>query len=167
MPETLFERMDDRAHARSTDPGTSHAAADAATLGIERQRRLVLEFAHQRGSQGFVDAELEERHPDESPSGLRTRRSELVERNLVLDSGMRRRWGDSPNQRIVWRHRDYHPGAPPVRDPTPKVGNAEKEKGRAAARQLDEFAVAMRKEGRGMFADALAEAAELMRCLSR
>lgn len=100
--------------ARTTDPETSHAAA--ASLSVETVRRsqdAVLRLIEASMQRGMTDAELEEayptfhRHtplefPKQSPSGLRTRRHELVERGLVMDSGERRAL-PSGRTAIVWR----------------------------------------------------------------
>lgn len=115
----------DQAHARRSDPGTSHEAAKAATLGIERQRSLVLAYAKGRGERGFMDIELEEAHPNESDSGLRTRRSELTARNIVLDTGRRDRAHGSTRRRIVWAHRDFVPDAPAEREAPPSAVETE------------------------------------------
>lgn len=129
MPD-LFQQ----AHARRTDPATSHEAAAAATLGIERQRKLVESFAKGRGERGFMDIELEEAHPNESDSGLRTRRSELTARNIVLDSGRRDRASGSTRRRIVWVHRDFVPDAPPEREAPPSTAQTEALKAEAMTR---------------------------------
>ena len=86
-----------RAHARNSDPATSHEAADSVTDKIRASQeavRLVLD----RFPQGLTDTDLIEEYgklsalgwvPRQSPSGLRTRRSELVRRGTVVDSGNR------------------------------------------------------------------------------
>jgi hypothetical protein len=127
MPDLL-----DQAHARRTDPRTSHEAAAAATLGIERQRAMVLAYAKSRGMNGFMDVQLEEAYPDESDSGLRTRRSELTARNIVLDSGRRDRHSPRSNRRrIIWIHREFVPNPPPEREAPPNAAQTDVLKGEA------------------------------------
>jgi hypothetical protein len=93
----------ERAHARATDPETSRDAA--ASVSSEKIRggrlliyRTLVDFGPMIDDEiyGFsaVRAEL-------SPSGARTRRSELVSRGLVVDSGARKTTR-SGRQAIVW-----------------------------------------------------------------
>lgn len=160
----------DQAHARRTDPGTSHEAAAAATLGIERQRKLVEAFAKGRGERGFMDIELEEAHPNESDSGLRTRRSELTARNIILDSGRRDRAPQSARKRIVWVHRDHVPDPPPMREAPPNAAQTEVLKGEAhqkAAWLRLEAAQLRRTYGLDAFARGLEGVADLLQQLAR
>ena len=87
--------MTARAHARRTDPGTSHAAADSVRELTDRQR-AVLAILRQHGP--LTDEQLVARYtalqqlhdgapPQQSPSGIRTRRSELHARGDVIDTG--------------------------------------------------------------------------------
>ena len=82
------------AHARRTDPITSHEAAQSLpSEKIRRSQEAVLTFLRKRGA--MTDTQLTEdypvwcghRYPKQSSSGLRTRRDELVKRGLVVDSG--------------------------------------------------------------------------------
>lgn len=78
--------------ARSDDPDTSWSAARS-VLDLNDKRRAVLEVISQY-SQGITDDELvgvwpHLAYPAQSPSGLRTRRKELCEMDLVMDSGRR------------------------------------------------------------------------------
>lgn len=104
------------AHARRTDPGTSHEAAAAVTPNLNALQMRVEQYARQRRYVGFTDAEMAH-HLDDSGSTLRTRRAELVERNIILDSGRTRTFGDSPRKRIVWVHRDHAENPPAIREP--------------------------------------------------
>ena len=89
------------ARARNTDPQTSHDAAASVTGQTETQRHLLELLANEPAT----DMDLIERwHPEwgpATPSGLRTRRSELTEAGLVIDTGERR---PSPSGRlcVVW-----------------------------------------------------------------
>ena len=89
------------ARARNTDPQTSHDAAASVTGQTETQRHLLELLA----AEPATDMDLMERwHPDwgpATPSGLRTRRSELTKAELVIDTGERR---PSPSGRlcVVW-----------------------------------------------------------------
>lgn len=88
---------DPRAYARRTDPDTSHQAA--ASLGSEKIRRSqaeVLELLREVGP--VTDAALVHLYEarisvggslPQSPSGIRTRRRELVELGKVRDTGAR------------------------------------------------------------------------------
>ena len=94
--------------ARNTDPETSHEAA-ASVKHVRDSQRAVL--AVLRATEGLTDIEIAQRYirlsknlPKQSPSGLRTRRKELVERGLVEDSGDKRKLPSGRNA-IVWRAR--------------------------------------------------------------
>lgn len=104
------------AHARHTDPETSHEAAASITLGhLRTSQRAVLGILtdHAKDGRGLTDEALgriyyqrHRRTPDEypmqSPSGLRTRRAELVAVGLVEDSGETVRLA-SGRKAVVWR----------------------------------------------------------------
>jgi predicted ArsR family transcriptional regulator len=94
------------AHARNTDPTTSHAAARTVRrTQSARIRAVILHLLRDHGPQ--TDAELADAYdslpggPGVSPSGLRTRRCELVRQGLVVDSGGRVRL-ESGRTAIVW-----------------------------------------------------------------
>lgn len=98
------------ARARSTDPETSHAAA-ASVWGMTETKRRILGIVSACPSTDFEirrawdDAGL----PRISDSGLRTRRSELVDDGFLVDSGERRA-GDTGRAFIVWTaHRVERP----------------------------------------------------------
>lgn len=93
--------------ARRTDPGTSHEAArslDAARLKDVHRRIVELLDAH--AETGLTDEQMaaawaQRGWPAVSPSGLRTRRAELVAAGRVVDSG-RFRTTASGRRTIVW-----------------------------------------------------------------
>lgn len=78
-PETV-----DVAHARRTDPETSHEAA-ASIDRIRESQEAVLEALRRHGP--MIDEELVERVSGQSPSGIRSRRAELVVKGMVRFSG--------------------------------------------------------------------------------
>lgn len=156
-----------QAHARRTDPATSYQAAAAVTPDLRSLQGQVADYARRAGVGGFTDAQLSA-DLDDDGSTFRTRRSELTDRNIILDSGQRRRWGDSLRSRIVWVHRDFFPDAPAVLDaPAGPATEADKLEGRVKAEQLEGFARNLAKEGREMLAGELQLAAQIMRKLSR
>jgi len=89
----LFE-----AKARRTDPGTSHAAAKSVTRIRESQAK-VLRVLQEHGP--LTDAGIYSHLCGLSPSGARTRRSELVARGKVVDTGERERLASGRNA-ILW-----------------------------------------------------------------
>lgn len=153
------------AHARRTDPATSHQAADVITPDLRQLQSRVADYAKRQGQGGFTDAQMSADLEDET-STFRTRRSELTARNIILDSGGRRQWGDSPRQRIVWVHRDFVPDAPPITDAPAPPTPGEKAEGKVMAGKLQAYSASVLKEGRTMFAAELAEAAALMQRLA-
>lgn len=90
-----------RAVARSSDPDTSWEAASR-VRHLTATREAVLACLRARG--GLTDAEIWDTLPREhrtTPSGIRTRRSELVHLGLVVDTGARR-LGPTGRRMIVW-----------------------------------------------------------------
>jgi hypothetical protein len=87
------------ARARGNDPDTSHAAA-ASVTGLTRKQQAVLECLRELGEPVTDQHLAREYHarggvrtpmwPDQSDSGLRTRRSELVARGAVVAVGTER-----------------------------------------------------------------------------
>lgn len=112
------------AHARSTDPWTSHAAAESlseaairasqhAMYGVLRQLRIAtgrtIEHVYNR-TPGL---------PRQEPSGLRTRRRELADAGLIFDSGLKEKL---PSNRwaILWTTTPPPPQGT-MTTPTPKI----------------------------------------------
>jgi hypothetical protein len=104
--------LDHYRRARKSDPDTSHEAA--ASIGDLRERQKVVLAIFDWPGVGFMgttDEELGDAYqrlalagqvPYQSPSGLRTRRSELVELGLVENSGDKRKTR-SGRRAIVWQ----------------------------------------------------------------
>lgn len=88
------------AHARNTDPDTSHEAAESISPRLRELQRKVLMFAYDYPD-GFIDPELNRRF-DTHGSTYRTRRAELVEQGLIRDSGERRTDGGT-RRHIIWQ----------------------------------------------------------------
>ena len=88
--------------ARVSDPVTSHDAAESVDRVTETQEYVLKALRRPR-----VDVELIEayrafkRAPRASESGIRSRRAELVDRGLVVDTGRRVRL-ESGRFAIVW-----------------------------------------------------------------
>ena len=89
------------AHARRTDPTTSHEAAAVVTPELTRIQQNVLAFARRMKPLGFTDLVME-RQLQDSRSTLRSRRAELVTKGLIVDTGQRDRAPDDARSRIVW-----------------------------------------------------------------
>ena len=100
---SLFEES---AHARRTDPETSHEAAASVKHLRESQRAVLSMFSPY--AFGLTDEELIVKYrttgtrPLQSDSGIRTRRSELVHKGWLYDSGDRA-LTVSGRRTIVWR----------------------------------------------------------------
>lgn len=101
----------EEAHARRGDPVTSHmAAASIKSEEIRRSQQGVLSMFERYGP--MHDVALVERYmlnaapisdlPQQSESGVRTRRSELVTKGVLEDSG-RKEQLPSGRKAIVWR----------------------------------------------------------------
>ena len=108
MSEQLDLFSDPRTRARTTDPDTSHDAARSLTHVRESQEAVLRLF---RRCGPMTDTALVSRYetvgerPVQSPSGLRTRRSELTAAGLVIDTGRRVRL-PSGRRGIVWKADD-------------------------------------------------------------
>ena len=86
--------------ARRSDPETSLAAARSVVPGIRQARAEVLALFRELGP--MTDEEARQSYGgNQTDSGLRTRRVELVRMGLIEDSG--RRWPSrTGRQMIVW-----------------------------------------------------------------
>lgn len=96
---SLFDDL--TARARRSDPPTSHAAARSVKR-IRASHQAILKCFRTHGP--MHDEKLQELYSQQPPlsqSGLRTRRSELVDRDLLRDSGKRTktRFG---RETIIW-----------------------------------------------------------------
>jgi hypothetical protein len=96
------------ARARRADPSTSHDAARVATDRARESQRDVYRLLRRFGP--LTDEQLVEAAAQagvqQSPSGLRTRRAELVDAGWVVDTGERRELPGRSRKTvaIVWRH---------------------------------------------------------------
>ena len=98
-----------RAKARHSDPDTSHDAARSLSAGkLRASQKAVL--GHFRKFGPMTDTDLVNVYvgSPQSRSGLRTRRSELVDRGLVEDTGARKKLPTGRNA-IVWRATPHPP----------------------------------------------------------
>ena len=166
----MTDLFTDKAHARRTDPDTSHSAADAATVEITNKRKLVEHYAAGR-PYGFMDAQMSQDLGDEG-STLRTRRSELTAQNIIMDSGKRGRFGDSERERIIWIHRNFVDNPLPVIDPDlislgRQVDREIKHEIEAMAKEVDAIARQFKAEGRSYVHDRLEACGNLLRRLAR
>ena len=93
-----------RAHARRTDPNTSHQAAASVTRIRESQGfilTLFIELGPMPDDRLIMHANTKALGRRMSVSGIRTRRSELVRMGLVRDTGKRYRL-PSGRLSIIW-----------------------------------------------------------------
>jgi len=104
--ERLFDP--DRAHARTSDPETSHAAA-ASVTDLTGKQEAVLQTLALTGPAGdeYLIAVYQNRAymgvvPEQSESGIRTRRAELVRKGFVMDSGDKTETSTG-RKSIVWK----------------------------------------------------------------
>ena len=84
---------------RADHPDTSYAAAALVAPRSGTQRRAVLDYIAGKGDDGATDLEIQE-ELDMPGSTERPRRVELVDAELIVDSG-RRRYAKG-RSRIVW-----------------------------------------------------------------
>ena len=104
---TLFDQPatmpEVNARARRTDPSTSHQAAASVHKTNETHQRILSLLLSRDLTDEEIAAEWERCYPDvpASPSGLRSRRAELVSAGIVFDSGGRRKTA-SGRATAVW-----------------------------------------------------------------
>lgn len=168
MPtETLFERMSDAqtAHARRDDPKTSHEAAAVVTPHMTEIHRLVQSFALERPD-GFLDVALVEQFPHLGPSTLRTRRSELTARNVILDSMRRETPAGHSTPHTIWIHRSFVDAPPPLVDPPAPITGDDRSAARRIAGELVEAARVAQTYGLVGCSKVATEAAAMLRRLS-
>ena len=99
----MTEDDDIRRLHRTDDHETSVEAAELVFDKIKLLQRIVLRFLTIAGPRGLTDYELEELCGNHG-STYRTRRSELVEKGFVVNSGKRREING--RNRIVWTVRN-------------------------------------------------------------
>ena len=89
--------------ARTEDPDTSKAAAQSQKAVRMSAVRTAIHQLLWRHREGLTDNDIARLYdgPPVSPSGLRTRRAELVDGGLVRDSGQRAVLG-SGRKAILW-----------------------------------------------------------------
>lgn len=101
MARWIHEQLE--ARARATDPDTSHDASRS--IGeMTQKRQAVLDIVTAIGGgtdEDIVDAYRSSSAPQQTASGIRTRRAELVTMGLVRDTG-RRTVRASGRSAIVW-----------------------------------------------------------------
>lgn len=164
MLPDLFESPGGEAPTRRDDPKTSHAAAAVITPHMTEVQKLVQRFALGK-PEGFTDWELVEAFPDLGPSTLRTRRAELVECNIILDS-MRTARPDGGQPHTVWIHRGFVEDAPDVIKPSRPVTRDDKAAALVLANELQQAGEYWK--GQGMVcADKVIEGAAMLRRLAK
>jgi hypothetical protein len=107
----IFKQVDDifeaaRRRIREGDPDTSFEAAQSVIPKLNEIQQLVEDYAISRSYFGFTDYELND-HFQHQGSTYRTRRSELTDAGIIVDSGRRKQRGDAGRKHIVWLHRDF------------------------------------------------------------
>lgn len=161
-------------HTGRNAPDTSRAAAEKIEPALPTIRAQVLAFAHARGaadadSGGFIDEELailQRNEEDKWDRSIRPRRSELTDENWIVHSGFKRPNAQG-NECVVWVHRDHHPCPPPIVAKPERVRVSElRKEADAMVLKLGRYAEQMRREGRGLFAAELTEAARIMKGLA-
>lgn len=146
------------ARSRRGDPDTSAKAAKKIEPFAPTIRQQVERFAIEAGHAGFIDEDLSIQFGAENVSSYRTRRAELTDGNVILDTG-KRRHNEAGNECIVWIHRNFVAQPPMPRDrskrPSPDAIAA-------ALKTLDDWQVQMWREGR-LFAPGLKDAIDTIK----
>lgn len=104
MSNLLGMMYEDQARrlSRTTDPETSKEAAASVAPKLSALQERVLTFAVACGPTGFTDREMVKAMGVGSDSTWRTRRSELVKRGLIEDTGITTREING-RRHTIWR----------------------------------------------------------------
>lgn len=86
---------------RRKSKDTSIAAAASIAPEVPNIQAQVYAYAKQRGGQGFTDDQLNE-HFKTTKSTYRSRRADLVEQGLIIDTGIRAK-NEGGRFTIIWR----------------------------------------------------------------
>lgn len=84
---------------RQQDPDTSHTASRA--VDSSRLERLVYDTIKSFGINGCISDEVRDRFPEIPYSSITARYKALMERNLIEDTGERRKGHSSRPQRVM------------------------------------------------------------------
>lgn len=107
IENNLFHFMKSvEAKARRSDPETSFEAAESIMPKLNEIQQKVEEYAISRNRWGFTDYEMNE-HFNHTGSTYRSRRAELADRGVIVDTGRRKQRGEGGRNHIIWMHRDY------------------------------------------------------------
>lgn len=90
---------------RTKDPDTSREAAEFIVEKRTKIQRMVEEYAKLIGPVGFTDQQLSTFFGT-AGSTYRTRRAELTDRGIIVDTGLRS-VAKSRRRMIVWIHRNF------------------------------------------------------------
>lgn len=101
-------KIQERYLYRKNSRETSIAAAQSVMPTMSDTHIEVLNYAFDAGYGGFTDIELMNNF-NSVTSTYRSRRAELTEVGLLVDSGVRRRHPERGNTRdhIVWKHKEF------------------------------------------------------------
>jgi hypothetical protein len=109
VPLDTLPLFADAARARNKDPETSHEAARQASEHLRASQEAVLRFFRERRGR-MSDQQLVEEYPggkdgypEQSPSGLRTRRHELVIAGKIVFTGQRDTFAEGKVKPRIWR----------------------------------------------------------------
>ena len=84
---------------RSTDPDTSHAAAEA--VDTSRLERLVYEAIKTFGDKGCISDQIRAMYPHYPYSSITARYRALLDKGFIVDSGERRKGQSGKTQRVL------------------------------------------------------------------
>jgi CRP-like cAMP-binding protein len=102
MGVAAVDLFDPRRLYRRGDRSTSAEAAESVADKVTELQQVVLEYARSVGRVGFTDVQLSQSLGC-TGSTLRTRRKELVEQGLIIDTGRVTTHGGSNRRHTVWR----------------------------------------------------------------
>jgi hypothetical protein len=120
----LFE-ADERGMVRRNDHSTSIRAAKRVVTHRNTLKAQVIAFTRESGPYGVIDEELHAIDPTRPESSFRKRRTELAQKNILIEKPGHTRKNRHGEDCKVFIHRDHAFNPPPICDAPPAISKFE------------------------------------------
>lgn len=119
----LFE-AEQRGMVRRNDHSTSVKAARRVITHKVTLKSQVITFARESGPYGIIDEELHAIDPSKPESSFRKRRTELAQKNILIEKPGHTRKNKHGEDCKVFIHRDHAFNPPPICEASPAISKA-------------------------------------------